>query len=437
MSNISRFRRLLPSRREARHWKSFCTTPYRTLGVFLIRPHTSGEQWPGQMFPPSSLPCSHRFHEHSLGEGSSSTPIPPDRVGQSTSCPFAVGQVVRRLQLIGRSVFGLGRHQGARVGIETPSTIWASCCSLLSKHGPTDQYWLCSLQSLAGTSLPSGEEGDLVGKEGMGRGCRNNNFLCKGTSSGTSCSSGTWGGSTLLRRVASSSGVVEVLCSSPVGLRRKALTFSSLLRAIRKSIHFCSSHAELQRTPMGNSDSLVWVCLTAQKSLGLETMVWVRNFTWLSSQNLGEVSHHPEASCWVRDRQNATACQQAQWRASGLVKPSLMMWEPNAILILAFNSFYQGQWVIFIISAWIHLWELLTGSGSSGFDQDQAADGQAGDLDLVPPVGVELHWRSSLRVGCCESVGPVLEIGTSDCLMVSPLARKTVMPGGNIGSLPS
>ena len=53
-------------------------------------------------------------------------------------------------------------------------------------------------------------------------------------------------------------------------------------------------------------------------------------------------------------------------------------------------------------------------------------------------VGVELHWGLTPRVGHCESVVlVVVEIGASDHLMVSPLARKRVMPGSNVGSLPS
>ena len=77
------------------------------------------------------------------------------------------------------------------------------------------------------------------------------------TTSWTSSCSGAWGGSTLPRRVASFSGVVEVLCSFPMGLRWEVLTIPLLLWAIRGAMHFCSSCADSQRTPVGNPDSLV------------------------------------------------------------------------------------------------------------------------------------------------------------------------------------
>ena len=48
--------------------------------------------------------------------------------------------------------------------------------------------------------------------------------------------------------------------------------------------------------------------------------------------------------------------------------------------------------MIFCISAWTHLQGWLTGSGPSALDWDLGADGQAGTLGLVPPVGVEVHW---------------------------------------------
>ena len=68
------------------------------------------------------------------------------------------------------------------------------------------------------------------------------------TSSWTFSCSGTWGGSTLPRRVASSPGVGEVLCSSPMGLKRETSTISSPLRAIREPCTFVVStlnHREL------------------------------------------------------------------------------------------------------------------------------------------------------------------------------------------------
>ena len=71
------------------------------------------------------------------------------------------------------------------------------------------------------------------------------------------------------------------------------------------------------------------------------------------------------------------------------------MQEGIVILLLAFRVFHQGMWGIFNISAWIHLWGWLTGSGPSGLDCDCAADGKAGMLGLAP-WEVELHWRPSL-----------------------------------------
>ena len=84
------------------------------------------------------------------------------------------------------------------------------------------------------------------------------------------------------------------------------------------------------------------------------------------------------------------------------------------------------MWVIFIISAWIHLWGWLTGSGHFGLDWDHAVDGWAESLGLAPLVGVELHWGSSLGVDCGVSVGPVaVEMGSLGHLMVSPSVRKS------------
>ena len=63
-------------------------------------------------------------------------------------------------------------------------------------------------------------------------------------------------------------------------------------------------------------------------------------------------------------------------------------------------------------------------------------DGQAGILSLTPPVGVECCWEPSLGIGCGASVGPVLvEMGVLSHSIVSPMARKRVMFGGNVGSL--
>ena len=114
-----------------------------------------------------------------------------------------------------------------------------------------------------------------------------------------------------------------------------------------------------------------------------------------------------------------------------------MMQDYITILPLAFSSFHWQMWTIFIISARIHLWGCLAGSGQSGLDWDQEVDGQTGTLNLALLVGVELQWGPSLGIGCGESVCPVVaEIEALGHSMVSPLARKRVA-WGNVGSLPS
>ena len=62
-------------------------------------------------------------------------------------------------------------------------------------------------------------------------------------------------------------------------------------------------------------------------------------------------------------------------------------------------------------------------------------DSQAGTLGLASLVGMEPHWGPSLGLDHGISEGTdVVEVGVLDCLMVSPQARKRVMPGGNVGS---
>ena len=88
----------------------------------------------------------------------------------------------------------------------------------------------------------------------------------------SSCS-GTWDGSMsglmsglmLPRRVSSSSGVGEVLCSPSIGLRSEASTISSPLNTNRGAMHCCSFCATSQRTPVGNPDSSAWACSTLAK----------------------------------------------------------------------------------------------------------------------------------------------------------------------------
>ena len=179
LGNFSTFRRLAPSRRGY----DISGAPEQLLVVllvaFLIEPHSFEEPQPGWPFLPSLLPGSHGFCGNLLREGISFAPILPGRVGWSTSHPSsAVVWVGRRPCLVDRPVFGLGSHWGAGVGIKTLSTIWAPCCSLPSKHKLIGQHWSCPLWSPAGTTLPSGKGGDLVGKEGWGWGYRSSNLLC-------------------------------------------------------------------------------------------------------------------------------------------------------------------------------------------------------------------------------------------------------------------
>ena len=60
------------------------------------------------------------------------------------------------------------------------------------------------------------------------------------------------------------------------------------------------------------------------------------------------------------------------------------------------------------------------------------------DSRLGSSGGVELNWRPSLGIGHDVSIGPVVvEAGALDHLTVSPLTRKRVTLGGNVGSPPS
>ena len=135
--------------------------------------------------------------------------------------------------------------------------------------------------------------------------------------------SGTLGSTTSSpRRMASSSDIGEVQCSSSVGFKREASTMSSLLRVIKGAMHFCSSCTESQRAPVGPPDPLAQVCrawaktrvfsyLTTQKSLGLEALLMgMKSFGW-SLLSQGRAFHHPEVSCWVAGSLKADACHWA------------------------------------------------------------------------------------------------------------------------------
>ena len=210
-------------------------------------------------------------------------------------------QAARRLWTsfwIGASLGCYSRHQNSLQHLDTLSfsSKWAQT------HWPAQAVF---------ASIPCQDffalwESKQLGWEGRDGGEATGVAVCSAGYSSwwTSSCSGTVDGSTSPRRVASSSGVGEVPCSCPVGLRREALTISSPLRAIRADMYFCSSNVAWQRTPVGNCDSLVqtcsdqakarvFSCVMAQKSLGPETLVWIRNFSWWSLQNLGRASYQP------------------------------------------------------------------------------------------------------------------------------------------------
>ena len=65
-------------------------------------------------------------------------------------------------------------------------------------------------------------------------------------------------------------------------------------------------------------------------------------------------------------------------------------------------------------------------------------DGLAGNLGQVPPTQVGQHWGSSLGTNHGESMGTgVEELGVSSHSLAMPSARKSVRPGGNVGSSPN
>ena len=114
-------------------------------------------------------------------------------------------------------------------------------------------------------------------------------------SAGCTCSwisscSGTQGGSILHlishlmmpKRVASSSGVGEFLCSPPMGLRREASAISLPLRANRGAMHLCSSQTASERNHVGNPDSLAQACSALAKA-----MVFCCLIIW-KSEEVGE-----------------------------------------------------------------------------------------------------------------------------------------------------
>ena len=94
------------------------------------------------------------------------------------------------------------------------------------------------------------------------------------------------------------------------------------------------------------------------------------------------------------------------------------------------------------ISAWIHLWGWLTGSGSSFslgqcWDQDWPADGWVGTSGLAPPVYAGQCWGPLLGDCHVESLGMEEEgLGASFHTLAVPSTRKMVRPWGNVGSLP-
>ena len=73
-------------------------------------------------------------------------------------------------------------------------------------------------------------------------------------------------GLTSPRIVASSSGIGEVPCSPSMDCRSEASTISSPLRANMGAMYCCSCLATSQRTPVGQPDSLAWVCSTLARA---------------------------------------------------------------------------------------------------------------------------------------------------------------------------
>ena len=111
------------------------------------------------------------------------------------------------------------------------------------------------------------------------------------------------------------------------------------------------------------------------------------------------------------------------------------MQENIVLLPQGIRVFHQGAWGILNISAWIHLWGWLTGSGTSGLNLDQSTDDQT--LGLAPLVGMAL-WGPPSQSGHGVSIDPVVVgVRVVYCLEASCPDRKRVTPVGNVGSPPS
>ena len=221
---------------------------------------------------------------------------------------------------------------------------------------------------------------------------------------------------------------------------------SSLLRVIRGAIHFCSSLAESQRMSVGNPDSSVQACSTwARANVFSSLLPWI---SFGLEASLGVRSPQGGAH-WMQVGHSTTPkpCvgQGAAWMLIGRLQhcqgPPIIRWGPIVNFPLGFNSFHHWQWLIFSISAWIHLWGWLMRSGPSsfdwGWDWDWSAEGQARVLGLAPPVWVGQHWGLLEGGGSGGSSCMGITVpGVLSCSLLEPSTRKRVRPGGNVGSLP-
>ena len=103
----------------------------------------------------------------------------------------------------------------------------------------------------------------------------------------------------------------QVPYSSAAVSKSEASTTSSPLRLIKGAMHFWSSCASLQRTPVSASNlsaqacstqakARVFSCIMAWKPLVLEASAWGMKSWGYSPWSKGGTSHQSQASCWVR-----------------------------------------------------------------------------------------------------------------------------------------
>ena len=226
MSNISRSSRSPLSRGGARHLQSSCTAPQSNPGAFQTRWHTSEGPWP----------------------------VPPFLHVTALNNPGLLGST-----LGGRESFHPNTPRFGRV-IHQPffSSCAAGSLKAMACWSPsTSQTW----RSSGSRSINL-----LRGSAGLG---------ISGHSGRDAAASGASGSSgSLLWRVASSSSMGEVLCSSSAGSKRRASTMSSLLRLIRGAMHLWRSLATLQRTPVGTCNLSAQHCSTQAKGFFPVSLSW-------------------------------------------------------------------------------------------------------------------------------------------------------------------